>query len=100
MRAMNSESPRRFLRVPFRLLWHLPPVRRRSGDASPGHGLRPNTGSLNPSRSRRFAGVPRASRRFMPMRAGGARVVMGCRARHFWGALAMAVTAGVGWLFA
>jgi VIT1/CCC1 family predicted Fe2+/Mn2+ transporter len=32
-------------------------------------------------------------------RAGGARVMMGALRVTFWGALAMAVTAGVGWLF-
>ena len=32
-------------------------------------------------------------------RAGGARVTMGAIRVTFWGALAMAVTAGVGWLF-
>ncbi len=31
--------------------------------------------------------------------AGGARVVMGATRVTFWGALAMAITAGVGWLF-
>ena len=31
--------------------------------------------------------------------AGGARVMMGALRVTFWGALAMAVTAGVGWLF-
>ena len=33
-------------------------------------------------------------------RAGGARVTIGAIRVTFWGALAMAVTAGVGWLFA
>jgi VIT1/CCC1 family predicted Fe2+/Mn2+ transporter len=33
-------------------------------------------------------------------RAGGARVAIGAMGVTFWGALAMAVTAGVGWLFA
>ena len=33
-------------------------------------------------------------------RAGGARVIIGAIRVTFWGALAMAVTAGVGWLFA
>jgi VIT1/CCC1 family predicted Fe2+/Mn2+ transporter len=33
-------------------------------------------------------------------RAGGARVAIGAMRVTFWGALAMAVTAGVGWLFA
>jgi VIT1/CCC1 family predicted Fe2+/Mn2+ transporter len=32
-------------------------------------------------------------------RAGGARVTMGAIRVTFWGALAMTVTAGVGWLF-
>ena len=32
-------------------------------------------------------------------RAGGARVMMGAIRVTFWGALAMAITAGVGWLF-
>jgi VIT1/CCC1 family predicted Fe2+/Mn2+ transporter len=32
-------------------------------------------------------------------RAGGAGVTMGAIRVTFWGALAMAVTAGVGWLF-
>ena len=33
-------------------------------------------------------------------RAGGARVAIGAMRVTFWGALAMALTAGVGWLFA
>jgi VIT1/CCC1 family predicted Fe2+/Mn2+ transporter len=32
-------------------------------------------------------------------RVGGARVVIGALRVTFWGALAMALTAGVGWLF-
>ena len=33
-------------------------------------------------------------------RVGGAKVAIGAMRVTFWGALAMAVTAGVGWLFA
>jgi VIT1/CCC1 family predicted Fe2+/Mn2+ transporter len=35
----------------------------------------------------------------MAARAGGAGVAMGAIRVTFWGALAMALTAGVGWLF-
>jgi hypothetical protein len=55
--------------------------------------------ALIPARLRNFAGLSRSARRTSSTR-GRCRGAGRCNMRHvLWGAIAMAVTAGIGWLF-
>jgi len=54
-------------------------------------------GAINSYRLSIIAGSSRSNGR-LAARAGGARVMMGAIRVTFWGGLAMAMTAGIGWL--
>ena len=72
-------------------------LRRRSSHASPGHRRGPG-GESDPLCLRNFSVVPGAFGG-VAARVGGAGVTLGAIRVTFWGALAMALTAGVGALF-
>src|ERR1035438_7510419 len=98
MPATNSGSPRLSVRVRFRRRWH-----RLAASPSEQSCL-----SWSLPWLRRQAWIPLVagtSLLFLALlgglaaHAGGARVIVGAIRVTFWGALAMAITSGVGWLF-
>jgi hypothetical protein len=98
MPATNSASPRLSGRVRFRLLGIGWQFRRWSSYASLGHCHNAPTAGLIPL-SLELHCVFLALLGGLAARAGGAGVTMGAIRVTFWGALAMALTAGVGALF-
>jgi len=97
MPATNSASPRLSVRVHSGGVGIGGQLCCWSSHASPGYCHGASRG-LNPACIRNVAGVPGAAGG-LAARVGGARVVIGAIRVTFWGALAMALTAGVGWLF-